>query len=175
MGVSQSSVHISGTNPIWNSVISIFGIVGVIIKWYMLEKTIAWHWMSIKWNVVVSYFFYLLWFGLVLVSSLVVVGVGVGPVGEDKLALKYNLDAILLLVVEFHQMIYVLICLWCRWCSWLWGSWCSWFYNSHLSAGWCSGFWMIMKKPEYLTKRHSNGCYIYYWMETRQWRRIWEP
>ena len=28
----------------------------------------------------VSYFFYLLWFGLVLVSSLVVVGVGVGPV-----------------------------------------------------------------------------------------------
>ena len=28
----------------------------------------------------VSYFFYLLWFGLVLVSSLVVVGVDVGPV-----------------------------------------------------------------------------------------------
>ena len=44
----------------------------------------------------VSYFFYLLWFGLVLVSSLVVVGVGVGPVGEDKMALKYHLDAILL-------------------------------------------------------------------------------
>ena len=33
----------------------------------------------------------------------------------------------------------------------------------HLDDGLCSGFWTIVKKPEYLTNRHPNVCDIYYY------------